>query len=38
MTGFLDAEIALAIKPTSKNKGQNVDIKYWCDGFSIGLG
>jgi len=28
MTGFLDTEIALAIKPTSQNKGQNVDTKY----------
>jgi len=28
MTGFLDTELALAIKPTPKNKGQNVDTKY----------
>jgi len=32
MTGFLDTEIALAIKPTPQNKGQNVDTKYWLNG------
>ena len=29
---FLDAEIALAIKSTSKNKGNNTDSKYWLNG------
>jgi len=28
MTGFLDNEIALAIKATSKNKVNNIDSKY----------
>jgi len=34
MTGFLDTETALAIKPTSKIKGQNVDTKYWLNAVS----
>jgi len=29
MTGFLDTEIALAIKLTFKNKGKNIGSKYW---------
>ena len=29
MTGFLDTEIAPAIKPNPQNKGQNVDTKSW---------
>ena len=32
MTGFLDSEIAPAIKPTPKNKGQNIDTKYRLNG------
>ena len=28
MTGFLDTEIAPAIKPTPQNKGQNIYGKY----------
>ena len=32
MTGFLDTEIAPAIKPTSQNKGQNVDTKSRLNG------
>jgi len=32
MTGFLDTEIVLAIKPTPQNKGQNVETKYWLNG------
>ena len=32
MTGFLDTEIAPAIKPTPQNKGQNVDTKSRLNG------
>ena len=32
MTGFLDTEIAPAIKPTPQNKGQNVDTKFRLNG------
>jgi len=32
MTGFLDTEIALAIKPTPQNKGKYVDLKYRLNG------
>ena len=35
MTGFLDTEIAWAIKQTPKNKGQNADTKYRLNGWDL---
>jgi len=35
MTGFLDTDIALAIKPTPQNKGQNIDTKYRLNGWDL---
>ena len=35
MTGFLDTEIAPAIKPTPQNKGQHVDTKSQLNGWDL---
>ena len=32
---FFDTEIAPAIKPTSKNKGKNIDSKYQLNGWDL---